>query len=540
MKKPERNLPCPCGSEIKYKKCCGNPAKDNEPFKVVEVKKLTPEMKQFIDKSQAKEQLRKEQQGLGKPIISTNFRDYKVVAVGNRLHFSKAWKTFPDFLFYFLPNVLGTKWVSEENKKPLEERHPVLKWHRTIAERSAANEKRGVTYVEMYGAASCYLGLSYSLYLLNHNVELQERYVKRLKDVNNFQGTYYELTVANCLIRAGFKLELEDEADPTSKHCEFSALSLTTNKKYWVEAKSRSVSGILGKTSSNGTTSKDATSSLSRHVQEALGKPASGERIIFVDVNAPNSQSNPPEWCERAGRKLDKKEKDLKTGESAYVFVTNLNFHYNLETTKCEKSLLAYGLGISDFAKVGHTTLIQMYKDKQKHTDAHNILESYKEYGKLPNTFDGGLPSEQFGDSPSRIEIGETYFFEDIGAEGIVAKVLTATVHEAQKQMILGTDKGMFMRPITEYQLVDYQNHKEVYFGKFQHQGGRAGTPYELFEFFLQSYKNSTKEQLIKFLEGSPDIEKLKEQNQEELALNYCERLVSAQIARGAFRVKNQ
>jgi hypothetical protein len=38
------------------------------------------------------------------------------------------------------------------------------------------------------------------------------------------------------LIRAGFKLELEDETDGASKHCEFSAMS--KGKKYWVEATS--------------------------------------------------------------------------------------------------------------------------------------------------------------------------------------------------------------------------------------------------------------------------------------------------------------
>ena len=76
--------------------------------------------------------------------------------------------------------------------------------------------------------------------------------LKRLKDIGQFQGAYYELLVASVLIRAGFKLTLEDETDGKNKHCEFAAISSTTGKRYWVEAKMRSVAGLLGKTSADG------------------------------------------------------------------------------------------------------------------------------------------------------------------------------------------------------------------------------------------------------------------------------------------------
>jgi hypothetical protein len=130
----------------------------------------------------------------------------------------------------------------------------------------------------------CYLGLAYSLYLIKHNVELQDRLVKRLKNVTQFQGAYYELFVANSLIRAGFKLELEDETDQASKHCEFSAAS-KTGKKYWVEAKMRGVVGLLGKTVYDSTKGPDPMSALVKHLNAAFAKPAADERLIFIDVN---------------------------------------------------------------------------------------------------------------------------------------------------------------------------------------------------------------------------------------------------------------
>jgi hypothetical protein len=63
------------------------------------------------------------------------------------------------------------------------------------------------------------------------------RLLGRLKDSANFQGAFYELFVANALIRAGFQLVLEHEGDGTSTHCEFAAVSCETGKRYWVEAK---------------------------------------------------------------------------------------------------------------------------------------------------------------------------------------------------------------------------------------------------------------------------------------------------------------
>jgi hypothetical protein len=137
------------------------------------------------------------------------------------------------------------------------------------------------------GIVACYGGLTYALYLLDHNIELQERLIKRLKDPGNFQGAYYELIVASILIRAGFSLALEDETDPAAKHCEFAAVSEKTGKRYWVEARMRSVNGLLGRTAADGGADKDALGRLIPHLNGALAKPAKDERLIFIDLNAP-------------------------------------------------------------------------------------------------------------------------------------------------------------------------------------------------------------------------------------------------------------
>jgi hypothetical protein len=274
------------------------------------------------------------------------------------------------------------------------------------------------------GVVRCYLGLAYSLYLIKHNVELQDRLVKRLKSVTQFQGAYYELFVANCLIRAGFKLELEDETDPAAKHCEFSAVS-KTGKKYWVEAKMRSVVGLLGKTEHDGTKNSDATSEMVKHLNGAFAKPAVDERLIFIDVNT-DPHSNPesgtfPEWTNKAAKRLAWYEKQqLKPGQSAYVIITNMSFHRALQSEQAGHAIMAHGLR-NDFWVPEARRVSDVYRRKQKHIDIHNLVAP-----QIPTTFDGSLPSKALGEAEP-LRIGETYFFDCLGEKGQLGTVTTAT-----------------------------------------------------------------------------------------------------------------
>jgi hypothetical protein len=71
-----RNDPCPCGSGKKFKKCHINPRFDL-PFLIQQArieKHLKEEGKRFLEQQQAKEIQRQTQQGLGRPIISAEFK----------------------------------------------------------------------------------------------------------------------------------------------------------------------------------------------------------------------------------------------------------------------------------------------------------------------------------------------------------------------------------------------------------------------------------------------------------------------------------
>ena len=211
-----RNEPCHCGSGKKFKKCHGSFTAE-----------IPHDFLPVLRKLDAAETIRKKQQGGGRPIISMNFQDHQFVAVKNKLYRSKKWKTFPDFLFDYIKATLGSDWGNAEIKKDFSDRHPIIQWyHEVCIQQKKAIKKPGEPVSsEVTGAFGAYLGLAYCLYLLDHNVELQERLIKRLKNIGNFQGAYYEVLVAGALVLAGFELHLEDETSRSSRHCEFYAVS---------------------------------------------------------------------------------------------------------------------------------------------------------------------------------------------------------------------------------------------------------------------------------------------------------------------------
>src|ERR1043165_1130251 len=107
-----RNAPCPCGSGRKYKRCCGDPAKSmtsssrSVPF--IE----QPRVQEMLRAQRAAENVRQQQQGYGRPIVSWLHDDHRMVAVGMTVFWAKDWTVFTDFLFYYLKQMLGFEWGS--------------------------------------------------------------------------------------------------------------------------------------------------------------------------------------------------------------------------------------------------------------------------------------------------------------------------------------------------------------------------------------------------------------------------------------------
>ena len=522
-----RNWLCPCGSKKKYKYCCLE--KEQQGWKRVPIEELPAEVKLAFQRNQAKELIRQQQQGKGKPIISALHKGSRFVAVGTSLHSSPNWKTVVDFLGDHIRGTLGVDWGNAEISKPFEERHTIIQWYDHVCKLQAKHAKgKGEIYsMPAYGAIAAYMGLAYNLYLIKHNVALEARLVKRLKDPKHFQGAYYELMVAGNLIRAGFELTLEDEQDCTSGHCEFSAISKETGKKYWVEAKMRAVVGIMGQTNLEGTTKSDPTSHLTKHLNLAVEKPAEdGERLVFIDLNAEEEPVSPPAWMNRVVRKLEDKERN-DPNRSAYVFITNMPYHRNLANEQTPCAIFPYGFGL-DFNRPGLTTPSQNYYNKQKHIDAYRIAEVFGEYPKIPTNFEGELLHEARGEE-SRIQIGQYYFFDQLGVGGVVED---AIVVEGWKQTVcvIKTDDGRRIQArekMTDFQLEDYKSHPEAYFGVIKPVSKGIDDPTDAFEWLLGAYNATTREQFLELLQTHPQFHEWQNKTREELRDIFCDLTVA-------------
>ena len=178
-KKIGLNEPCPCGSGKKYKKCHGSVHTSKV---TLHTDRLPEEVRRQFEQQGAAELQRQEQQGLGKPIISTLANGVRYVAVGSGVHYSPKWKTFHDFLHYYIKTLFDTTWANQELKKRAEERHPLLVWYELAVryQNQFVKEPGKISSAPTTGAVEAYLGLAYNLYLAAHNVEVQKDLLKRL------------------------------------------------------------------------------------------------------------------------------------------------------------------------------------------------------------------------------------------------------------------------------------------------------------------------------------------------------------------------
>lgn len=519
MTKIGRNEPCPCGSGKKYKRCHGS---------IVHRGDVMAEVAKMQLRAEAAQVQRERQQGLGKPIISIESHGYRLVAVKNRLLHSKGWKTFHDFLGDYIKMAIGSDWGNTEIAKPLEQRHPILIWYQKVCEhqRTFITEPGKVASAQMTGAVAAYIHLAYDLYALDHNAELQEKLLTRLRNHDKFTGARYEIYVAALFVRAGFDIEFEDETDGSTTHCEFTATYRRTGKRFSVEAKRR----------------EGKRPRIGHLFNDALSKNANHERIVFIDINMRDdaTENQPPTYLDKALRRLRSFEGQTLNGQlrpPAYIFVTNTPWSLYLDAPAPRCVVLAEGFQIPDFkGGIYAPSLRHAIDARETHIEMHELIGSIQDHSDIPSTFDGEMPEYTFGTGKQRIVIGQRYMVPDADGVERPAEVTTATVAEAERVAYCGMtfEDGRAVictMPLSDEELAAWRRHPDTFFGILGQRHSRADSPIELYDFFHTSFKKSSKEQLLEAMSGAQDFEHLTKLDQPQLASIHAERTTNAALA---------
>lgn len=378
---PGRNDPCGCGSGEKFKRCCGGPTS-----KTTGAARPFPET--LIDKMRQRAEER-EQYGEVHPIISTEFKGLRIVAVGDVVHWSPTWKTVPDFFMHYFKFTLGKAWGTAELAKPLEDRHQILKWYDAWCALQAATSEQsepdaqGRYESELDGPSRACVLLAYDLYVLHHHGTLQAEVVQRLKNPGEFQGARYELFVAATMVRAGFELVHEDQGDGSNKHPEFIATHKRTGEVVAVEAKSKHRPGLLG-FASTGNDATDFGLRIRGLLRDAFNKKAEHPLIVFVEANVPPELASPLSTFDLLSRVNEAVEKaDITTTPSglyvgsayAGILVTNTSDHYGEPGSPSRGEVLHAVWPISPRQTVADHSVLK------------DIVRAVQQYGSFPQDF---------------------------------------------------------------------------------------------------------------------------------------------------------
>jgi len=496
---------------------------------------------------EALQRRRQQQQGLGRPIISEQVSGRRVVAVGGRLYHSTKWRTFHDFLRDYLLGSLGPEWANAEQAKPIEERHPILRWYAQASEQAKALRvtERAMISGPMTGAIRAFMNLAYNIYLIAHHGDGQamaDIYLRRLRSArtDDFTGALFETYAAAAFLKAGFKLAYKETVRRSTSCVEFIATWPGTGEHFSVEVKSR----VHDARSRTQVDDADDTKRLrvGAKLVKALSKAADHARVVMIEVNIPDlltEQDRLEGWAAAAVSQIRGNEAATRTDGSlyppAYVFVTNHAFHHHLMASGGGMQVVADGFRISDFGpEVRYRGYGEILAARERHAAMMALIDSIRTHYEIPATFDGELPGTLVGPvAIPRLRIGQRYLVpEGTGAE-VPARLTSATVLEAEKLVygVYELDDGRHIiatSPLTEEELEDYRSYPDTFFDAITPVAANARTFVEKCDFLFKTYQHSTREKLLEFMSTATDIGHLRTLEQRDLAIIYCERMAHA------------
>jgi hypothetical protein len=319
------------------------------------------------------------------PVHVPDYRGYRIVAVRNRIYYSKKWRFFADFLMEYGRLRFGQEWFEAQNATALENQHPIHIWRRQAYEFISRQPRTadGAIVTTPNGPVAACNNFYYDLYTVDDNSLLDETLLSRLKHRGQFQGAMHELFAEATCLRAGFTITRENERDGTRKHVEFMAVHKATGQHVLVEAKSRHRAGVIAQAGERDT-SPDMK--FRRLINDAVAKDPNNPLALFVDTNLPP---------ERAGQFYEPQSIDPVTPSRAMAALIervrkdygdvdpyNLLIFSNHPQYYSEDGRIAAPNRMAAFLSPKKTRVPVFHQQA-----LHDLLTATNLYGNVPNTF---------------------------------------------------------------------------------------------------------------------------------------------------------
>lgn len=471
----------------------------------------------MLRQQQAAENVRRQQQGHGKPIMSWMHEagGFRFVAVKQTVHWGQNWLIFPNFLEYFMKSTLGIEWGESERNKGL---HPLFRWLQKTQEYSS--HKPGepkVKSIVMMGFIACWLHLAYALYLIAHHDEIPELLLKRLRNPANFMPAFHEAIVGAVLAVAGMEISCAETKSGSTPTPEFRARSKSSGKIYEIEAKRKNG----WKAPTEDVTSDEFQRELELYLRNQVhngSKKKLTNPVFWFELSIPTMMTE-ADW-RAVAEKAEDVIRDAENGMTvngqpiapAYVVVTNHTFLANEDVSGQPCFGFLQTIKMDDYP-FGRPLDIEAALDGyDKHRDMFWLMEAWKTASTVPTTFDGSPPELLDGDGrPQRtVKIGEEVEVPDMTGQNVRATVEEISSWGKDKAMLVVGANGrrwLVEMPLTSGEAMAARRYTDAVFGKENASRGlRNDDPFDLYDWMLKAHIKMTQKQVDDFFDRNPTV----------------------------------
>jgi hypothetical protein len=272
---------CKCGSGLAFKKCHGKP----RPIPPDVIRKVRAKIQEKIErKAEYQKSL-----GHARTPVTAVAGDKRYIVIGSSIYIQtrEGEYQFADVTHDCALDLFGVPFLEEQEKLPLDQRHPALQWlyqaHEYDQRQTQIAPDAPRKTVGVYAA---WLRMGYDLFTIRDNAKLHGEMKRRLLAASDFQGARHELAVAAMCVAAGFEINFENEKDGSTTHPEFIGVDKLTGEKIAVEAKSRHRKGVKAFTGGKDV-SPGHQVGIRGLVTDAFKKETEHPFYVFVDTNLP-------------------------------------------------------------------------------------------------------------------------------------------------------------------------------------------------------------------------------------------------------------